>query len=152
VLNAALNILHWRGDRDSLEDRAAKVLTSPITPGQPDGKVVAEQLGRIAGYASFFTAAFPDEPKPIRVENIAKAISAFVRTLLTPSRFDAYLAGNIDALTPRERTGLAKFIGTGCIACHQGVGVGGGVLRKFGVVEDYSNVASMLPICRPRNS
>src|SRR3984893_12874316 len=31
VLNAALNIIHWRGDRDGLEDQVAKALTSPIT-------------------------------------------------------------------------------------------------------------------------
>jgi cytochrome c peroxidase len=37
VLNAGeLNIIHWRGDRDSLEDHAAKAVTSPITSGQPD--------------------------------------------------------------------------------------------------------------------
>jgi hypothetical protein len=39
-------------------------------------------------------------------ENITKAIGAFERALLTPSRFDAYLAGNIDAATPMARAGL----------------------------------------------
>jgi cytochrome c peroxidase len=98
---------------------------------------VVERLGRIPGYASFFTAAFPDEPNPSKAENIAKAIGAFERTLLTPSPFDAYLAGGTDALTPMARAGLKKFINTSCIACHQGVGVSGSAFRKFGVVEDY---------------
>jgi cytochrome c peroxidase len=137
VLNAAPNILHWRGDRNSLEDQVAKALASPITSGQPDPKAVVERLGRIPGYASFFSAAFPDEPNPISAQNIAKAIGAFERTLLTPSPFDAYLAGSTGALTPVARAGLEKFIGTGCIACHQGVGVGGSAFRKFGIVEDY---------------
>jgi cytochrome c peroxidase len=62
---------------------------------------------------------------------------AFERTLVTPSRFDAFLAGDARALSPQERTGLRKFIDTGCIACHNGVDVGGGMFQKFGVVEDY---------------
>src|SRR6266436_9456178 len=41
VLNAGvLNIIHWRGDRDSLEDQVAKAATSPITSAQPDEKAV----------------------------------------------------------------------------------------------------------------
>jgi cytochrome c peroxidase len=32
---------------------------------------------------------------------------------------------------------LRTFIDKGCVACHNGVGVGGGNFRKFGVVEDY---------------
>ena len=56
---------------------------------------------------------------------------------MTPSRFDAFLADDARALSPQERTGLRKFIDTGCIACHNGVDVGGGMFQKFGVVEDY---------------
>ena len=41
-----------------------------------------------------FNAAFPDKAQPMTVHNIAKGISAYERTLLTPSPFDAYLAGN----------------------------------------------------------
>ncbi len=56
---------------------------------------------------------------------------------MTPSRFDEYLTGNVQALSPAERIGLRKFIETGCTACHNGPGVGGGIFQKFGVVEDY---------------
>jgi cytochrome c peroxidase len=65
------------------------------------------------------------------------AIGAYERTLVTPSRFDAYLAGRTDALSAAERAGLKRFIATGCIACHNGPGVGGGMFQKFGLVEDY---------------
>jgi len=87
VLNAgALNIVHWRGDRDSLEDQVAKAATSPITSGQPDEKAVIDRVSRVSGYAPLFAAAFPNEPQPMTIQNIAKAISAYERTLLTPSR------------------------------------------------------------------
>jgi len=52
VLNTGeFNIIHWRGDRDSLEDRVPKAVTSPITSGQPDEKAIIDRLSRIADYA-----------------------------------------------------------------------------------------------------
>ena len=137
VLNSALSITHWRGDRDSVEDQVIKALTSPITFGQPNEKAVLDRLAAIPGYAPLFKAAFPDNPDPVSARNIATAIGAYERTLVTPSPFDAYLAGNIKALLPAARSGLEKFINTGCAACHDGVGVGGSMYRKFGMLEDY---------------
>jgi len=138
VLNAGLNfIIHWRGDRDSLEDQVIKALASPITNGQPDEKAVIDRLEQIPSYAPLFKAAFPDDPHPMTGENIAKAIGAYERTLVTPSPFDRYLAGDVNALSPKARAGLDTFINTGCAACHNGVLVGGGMYRKFGVVEPY---------------
>src|SRR3984893_12688820 len=134
VLNAgALSIIHWRGDRDSLEDQVAKAVTSPITSGRPDERTVMDRLARVSGYAPLFAAAFTNEPQPVTIQNIAKAISAYERTLLTPSPFDAYLAGNQEALSSSARAGLAKVINTGCMACHNSVGIGGGIYQKIGV-------------------
>jgi cytochrome c peroxidase len=138
VLNAGLNfIIHWRGDRDSLEDQVVKALASPITNGQPDEKAVIDRLEQIPSYGPPFKAAFPGDPHPMMGENIAKAIGAYERTLVTPSPFDRYLAGDANALSPKARGGLDTFINTGCVACHNGVLVGGGMYRKFGVVEPY---------------
>lgn len=140
VLNAALNFVnHWRGDRESVDDQATQALTSPITSGH-DEQAVVDRLEHIHGYGSLFKAAFPNEASPITAKTIGTAIGAFERTLLTPSPFDAYLAGNVSALPATARAGLEKFINTGCVACHRGVGVGGDVYRKFGVLEDYWTV------------
>src|SRR6516162_5195604 len=147
ILNAGLNfIIHWRGDRDSLEDQVIKALASPITNGQPDEKAVIDRLEQIPSYAPLFKAAFPDDPHPMTGENIAKAIGAYERTLVTPSPFDHYLAGDVNALSPKARGGLDTFINTGCVACHNGVLVGGGMYRKFGVVEPYWNATGSQPI------
>jgi cytochrome c peroxidase len=43
----------------------------------------------------------------------------------------------VAALSPAARAGLQTFIKTGCAACHSGVGIGGGMYQKFGIVEDY---------------
>ena len=151
VLNTgALNIIHWVGDRDSLEDQVAKAATSPITSGQPDQKAVIDRLSHVGGYAPLFAAAFPNEPQPANVPNIAKAISAYERSLLTPAPFDAYLAGNQDALSTAALAGLAKFTNTGCVTCHNGAGVGGGMYQKFGVVEDYWKATASDPIEKGR--
>jgi cytochrome c peroxidase len=57
--------------------------------------------------------------------------------LLTPSKFDAFLSGDANALSPQEAAGLSKFIDTGCATCHNGAGVGGNSFQKFGVTGDY---------------
>jgi cytochrome c peroxidase len=137
MLNSALSIIHWRGDRENVEDQVMKALLSPITSGQPDEKAVVDRLGQIPGYAPLFKAAFANDANPMAYQNIAKAIGAFERTLLTPSPFDTYLNGKSDALSATARAGLKKFINTGCVMCHNGVGVGGGMYQKFGVAEDY---------------
>src|SRR5260370_38483627 len=70
------------------------------------------------------------------VEKMANGIVAYERTLLTPAPFDAYLGGNVDALSLAARRGLETFIKTGCAACHNAVGIGGGMYRKFGKGEE----------------
>src|SRR5262249_40968325 len=151
VLNTALNFVNnWRGDRANVEHQAAVALTAAGSSGQPDEGAVVDRLQRIAGYALLFKAAFPGELNPVTVNNVAKAIGAYERTLVTPSPFDAYLAGNANALSPSARAGLEKFINTGCTACHNGVGVGGGAFQKFGVVENYSAATGSQTVDRGR--
>src|SRR5262245_36191715 len=84
-----------------------------------------------------FQRASPCEAKPITPANLGLAIGAYERTLVTPAPFDAFLDGNISALALRARAGLRAFINVGCVACHDGAGVGGGLYRKFGVHGDY---------------
>jgi cytochrome c peroxidase len=56
------------------------------------------------------------------VVNVGKAVSAYVRKLKCgPTRFDAWMAGDAEALTPDEQAGAALFVGKGaCNACHTG--------------------------------
>jgi cytochrome c peroxidase len=138
ILNTALHFVNnWRGDRENVEDQAVRALTAPGSSGQPDEQAVINQLERVTDYAPLFAAAFPGDPHPMTVKNIGKAIGSYERTLVTPSPFDHYLAGNVNALSATARAGLEKFINTGCTACHNGAGVGGGMYQKFGVIEDY---------------
>jgi cytochrome c peroxidase len=138
VLNTALQVKqHWTGNREDVEDQATKALTGPASYGNPNFDAPMARLKGIAGYAPMFRAAFPEDPNPITAENWGKAIGAYERTLVSRSRFDEFLDGKADVLSAAERQGLRTFIDTGCVACHNGVGVGGGEFKKFGVVEDY---------------
>jgi cytochrome c peroxidase len=151
VLNAPLQfVIHWRGDRVDAEDQVVQSLLSPITSGQPDEKALLARVNGIAGYTPLFKEAFPNDSEPVSRKNMALAIGAFERTLVTPSRFDEYLTGNVEALSTQERAGLAKFIDVGCIACHNGPGVGGGMYQKFGVLEDYWKVTRSDPVDKGR--
>jgi cytochrome c peroxidase len=138
VLNAALQFAaHWRGERKSVEDQATQSLIGPASFGNPDYASVIAKIRAIPGYTQMFEKAFPNDEDPIKPENWGRAIGAYERTLVTPSPFDAYLKGDVEALSPAERAGLRRFIATGCVSCHNGVAVGGGMFEKFGIVEDY---------------
>ena len=68
--------------------------------------------------------------------DIADAIATFERTLLTPSRYDAFLNGDDKALTKAEKEGLQLFLDKGCAACHTGVNLGG-TMQAFQVAGQY---------------
>jgi cytochrome c peroxidase len=123
---------------------------SPITSGQPDDAALLARVIKIPGYAEKFKAAFPSELAPVTRRNMAIAIGAFERILVTPSPFDAYLNGDTSALSATERAALEKFIKIGCTTCHNGVGIGGGMYQRFGVVEDYWKVTGSEPIDKGR--
>jgi cytochrome c peroxidase len=138
VLNTALQIKqHWSGNREDVEDQATRALTGAGSFGNPDFDAPMARLKAIAGYQPLFKAAFPGDENPVTAANWGRAIGAYERTLVSRSRFDDFLDGKEDALSASERAGLRTFIDTGCVACHNGVGVGGGEFKKFGVVEDY---------------
>jgi cytochrome c peroxidase len=137
VLNSGLNFkTHWDGVFATVEEQAGKALFGPGF-GNPDDASVLAKVKAIPGYAELFQKAFPKEADPVTVENWGKAIGAYERTLLTPSRFDDFLGGKSDALSAAEQRGLKTFIETGCVECHNGRGVGGSDFRKFGVIDDY---------------
>jgi cytochrome c peroxidase len=138
VFNAALqNMQFWDGRAADVEEQAGMPILNPVEMAIPHKGFLIDRLSSIKLYQDMFTAAFPGEKKPITYNNLQRAIGAFERTLLTPSRFDKYMAGDTNALTLEEKLGLKVFATSGCASCHNGVGIGGGTLQKFGLVTDY---------------
>ncbi|SDA95269.1 cytochrome c peroxidase [Pseudomonas sp. NFACC15-1] len=137
VFNAGLNFHQfWDGRVDTLEEQVHQVVISPVEMGSTWESVV-KRIADDPGYAKDFKDAYPDG---VTEPNIQSALADYERTLQTPnSRFDQYLLGNTDALTPREKFGYQRFKEYGCIACHQGVNIGGNMFQKFGIMGDYIN-------------
>ena len=138
TMNAALHIAQfWDGRAKDVEEQALGPILNPIEMGMPSEAAVVDKLKKIDEYKSMFAEAFKDEKDPFQYKNVGKAIGAFERTLLTPSRFDDYLKGDEKALNDAEKRGLQKFVHMGCATCHNGVAIGGNSYRKIGLVEPY---------------
>lgn len=135
VFNAGLNFHQfWDGRVDTLEEQVHIVVISPTEMGST-WETVVKRIADDPGYAKDFKDAYPDG---VTKPNIQSSLADYERTLQTPnSRFDQYLLGNTDALTPREKFGYQRFKEYGCIACHQGVNIGGNMFQKFGIMGDY---------------
>ena len=114
-------------------------ITNPVEMAMTSEQAAVDAIAAVPAYQEAFGRAFPKEAAPITYDNVAAAIAAFEDTLVTPSRFDRFLAGNHGALSTTEREGLKLFMGKGCASCHQGVAVGGGMYAKFGVTAPYAN-------------
>lgn len=136
VYNAGNHVAQfWDGRAQTLEAQAKGPVLNPIEMAMKDEASVVAVLESIPGYLPLFQKAFPGQDKPITYDNMAKAIGAYERTLVTPSRFDQWLAGDAKALTDAEKKGLETFVSAGCTACHMGEGVGGGMYQKLGLVK-----------------
>jgi cytochrome c peroxidase len=138
VYNAALHITQfWDGRAADVEEQAKGPVLNPIEMAMPSEDAVLVVLDSIPGYAPLFAAAFPEDENPITYDNMARAIGAFERKLLTPSSFDAFIAGDDSALSGEQLAGLDAFVSVGCIACHQGAAIGGGLYQKLGAIKPY---------------
>ena len=147
VLNAAGQIsAHWIGNRTDVEDQARQSVIGPPSFGNPSYEAVEKKLKEIKGYGELFKKAFPGEANPIAVDNLAKAIGAFERTLVTPSRFDSFLKGDSAALNEQEKRGLKTYMEAGCIMCHYGPYLGGETYQKSGIFEPYWKYTKSEPI------
>lgn len=135
VFNASLNFKQfWNGRVDTLEAQIQQVVISPVEMGS-DWKTVVQNLSALPAYQAAFQRAYPDG---VTAANVQNALATYERTLLTPnSRFDQYLLGDTKIFTIQEKYGYQRFKDYGCIACHQGVNIGGNMFQKFGVMGDY---------------
>ena len=139
VLNAGFHLAQfWDGRAADLKEQAKGPILNPVEMAVPDEATAVKRL-RDAGYESAFSETFPGQKNALNYDNVAAAIAAFERTLITRDRFDEFLKGDDSALTGPEKQGLKTFISTGCIACHSGALLGGSMYQKMGSVHPYAN-------------
>jgi cytochrome c peroxidase len=138
VFNAAAHFSQfWDGRAADVEAQAKGPVLNPVEMAMPAEKAVTALLQSMPEYVDLFKRAFPGDKQPISYDNMARAIGAFERKLMTPSRWDAFLNGGQSALTPEEQVGLKTFLDTGCQACHSGALLGGTMYQRLGAVKAY---------------
>jgi len=142
VYNAAGQFVQfWDGRAADVEGQAKGPLLNPVEMAMKSPQAVEARLNSIPGYVAAFERAFPGEANPVTFDNMAKAIGAFERRLVTPSRWDAFLKGDRAALTPEEKQGFKTFAASGCGACHAGALVGGESHQRLGLAKDYPDAS-----------
>jgi cytochrome c peroxidase len=141
VFNAALNYrLNWEGNIRTLEDQAGGALTDRRGMAMSiDAGIRA--LAQEKGIDQQFEAAYGHGPDR---QSLIDAIAAYERSLLTPdSPFDHWLRGDGGALSKEAVEGYHLFKSFGCVACHQGVNVGGNLIEQSGI---FNNPAAGRPV------
>jgi len=131
VWNSAFHsVQFWDGRAALLEDQAKGPVANPIEMGMKDVDTAMARVKRIPGYKPVFEKAFGKNS--MTVENAAKAVAAFERTLITPnSAYDKYAKGQLTAMSKQQIRGMEKFASIGCTSCHSGPAFNGGT-RKLG--------------------
>jgi len=148
VWNSAFNSSQfWDGRAATLEDQAKGPVVNPIEMGMSELEEAMDRVRDIPGYRPYFEAAFGTD-NPMTVDNAAKAVAAYERTLITPgSAYDRYVKGDKKALTEQQVRGMNAFASVGCVACHSGAAFSGpamspgtGYFIKFPTFSDNDYV------------
>ena len=118
---AFLKSFFWDARAGTLEAQASGPLFSPIEMGNTPARLLASLNGN-AEYRRLFGQAYPARAgKPIELEQVLGALTAFQASLVSlNSRYDRYAHGYHAALTDREIEGLNVFRSfvARCAECH----------------------------------
>ncbi|MCK9336507.1 MAG: cytochrome-c peroxidase [Arcobacteraceae bacterium] len=129
-----LTFQFWDGRSPHLADQAKGPLTAPFEmASKPED--LAKKISSIKGYQELFDQTYGQNTQ-ITFELIADTIAIFEKTLVTPSKFDKFLEGDMDILSEKEKKGLHTFIDKRCVSCHNGVALGG--MMKYFVMKNFT--------------
>ena len=143
VWNSAFHsVQFWDGRATLLEDQAKGPVTNPVEMGVSEIEQAMDKVRAIPGYKVYFDEAFGEDS--MTVDNAAKAVAAFERTLITPnSAYDKFVKGDKKAMTAQQVHGMELFEATGCTSCHSGAAFNGpkmefgqGFYAKFPTFSD----------------
>ncbi len=142
VYNAAGHFVQfWDGRAADVEAQAKGPVMNPVEMAMDSEEGVLQVLKSMPEYPAAFKAAFPGGKDPVTYDNMAKAIGAFERKLVTPSRWDRFLGGDQNALTADEKAGFNAYVDAGCHTCHSGAYLGGNLYQKLGMVKNWTDTS-----------
>ncbi|MBA3723041.1 MAG: c-type cytochrome [Parachlamydiaceae bacterium] len=144
VINSAYqSTLFWDGRAKTLEDQSVGPIGNPnemtLANNIHDAHIQCQdRILNIKGYRQLFKEVFGNES--ITLEEIAKAIATFERTVLSGnSPYDKYLAGNKIAMTSQQIHGYRIFVRSGCMNCHGGPNFTDGRFTNIGIGMNNTN-------------
>lgn len=109
---------HREGGIPSLEAQVLAPVQDPLEFNR-DVVEAVEQLAADEQYQAWAEEGFG---RPFDAFVMTRALAAFERTLISgSSRYDLWLQGNSDALTPAELRGMELFTDLECAGCHSDV-------------------------------
>ena len=122
------SVQFWDGRAASLEEQAKGPVVNPIEMGMGELEEAMNRVRDIPGYRPYFEKAF-GKKDPLTVDNAARAVAAYERTLVTPnSLYDRYVKGDKQALSGQQIRGMNTFASVGCTTCHSGPAFNGPAL------------------------
>ncbi len=149
ILNLAWGeLLMWDGRFETLEQQALGPMSAPVEMNQNMDAIVAE-LKQIPEYRTLFNLSFPGEG--ITVQNIAKAIATFERTVVSGvAPFDRWIAGEEDAISQQAKNGFDLFNGkANCVACHSGWNFSDDSFHDIGLPDKDIGRGEQVPGVKP---
>jgi len=144
--------MFWDGRARSLEEQVSFPIENPDEMAQPLPDVIAK-LSADPKYVRMFAEAFPDDPH-IDAVNLAKALATYERGLVSPeTRFDRWVDGDAQALTPNEVKGFDLFTGKAqCSNCHTGWAFTDSAFYDIGLKGDDRGRGAVLRISQANYS
>lgn len=133
---------------DLAVDGSTNELALLEAPEEVWGGIVA-RLKDIDGYGELFVAAYPErEVDSMGIADVGNALAAYQSEAFqareTP--FDAWLAGDLNALEDSQRLGAIIFFGSaGCVNCHSGPLLSDGRFHNSGVPQVGPGVGDAAP-------
>ncbi|MGF1742954.1 hypothetical protein L4C34_18195 [Vibrio profundum] len=147
ILNLAWDEIYmWDGRKATLEEQALGPMESTAEMNM-DLKKLPTVLASIPGYVVMFKQAFPQDPHPINVQNVGKAIATFERTVISgEAPFDRWINGDEGALTDEEKQGFMVFTGkANCGSCHSSWTFSDSSFHDIGLPTDDIGRGKLLP-------
>jgi cytochrome c peroxidase len=138
LLNSLLQYAFgWDAKYKTLEDQIGGMLLSKTEMGNADSISLIKKLISDKNYAELFDRAFPESKNSLSFLNVEIAVAYFIRSLITRSKFDNYLEGDLQALNTDEKLGIKSFVDNGCVPCHSTSIIGGSMPQKFALFGYY---------------
>ncbi len=130
IFNSSLNFRQfWDGRAETLEKQLDIVQHDVMNTTWNE---VINKLSKDSSIIAQFKSVYQNK---INSTDITDALVTYERSLITPNaRFDKYLRGDKNALNTKEIQGYRLFKQYGCVACHQGMNIGGNMFQILGVV------------------